>query len=235
MVRGRGIRILGFTVTGVGRNGISVERGGTAFIRNCTIRNIANNGLVVTRNAEATVFDSTIEDASDNGVSVALNSSLVGRNLNITGTPNIGLLVGLNSTCIITNLGISDSIGVGIEVQKGGVCRIAGGSISKKEFGVIARIGGLAELNDFTITESDRAIWAPGGSLVLKQTTIRDNFEGIVVERGKVEISNSSIEENTAVGLLLNFGSSGDVQSSTLVNNGQGPSLSPGFDSSVRL
>lgn len=61
LVKGTGITIRGFQITG-GRNGISVEDGGTASIRDNIIQNTGRSGINVTRHSSAEIVNNTLKN-----------------------------------------------------------------------------------------------------------------------------------------------------------------------------
>jgi len=77
LIRGRGITIRGFTITG-GSNGIHL-RGGTAEIDNNIIEFTGGHGVAVIRNAFAAIIFNTIQNNSNRGISISGNSyALIG-------------------------------------------------------------------------------------------------------------------------------------------------------------
>jgi hypothetical protein len=69
IVRGKGILIQGFTISG-GSNGISVERGSNAAINNNTIQNATSRGIVVNQFAFAIITNNTIQNNGSDGIGV---------------------------------------------------------------------------------------------------------------------------------------------------------------------
>jgi len=72
-VRGRGITIKGFTITG-GQDGIGVGQGGTALIDGNTIESTGGRGIDVFRVSFAVLVNNTVQNNPEIGVAVTTNS-----------------------------------------------------------------------------------------------------------------------------------------------------------------
>lgn len=66
-VRGKGITVKGFTITG-GRDGILVNQGGTAFMDGNTIQNTGRDGINVLQLSYAVIVNNTIQNNRRNGI-----------------------------------------------------------------------------------------------------------------------------------------------------------------------
>ncbi len=128
-VRGKGIVISGFTITG-GRDAVHVNRGSNAVIQSNTITTAARNGILVDQLAFAVILGNTIQNNPGAGIVVSENSiARVGFNLDSDSaeTPNIiqsngkGIVVSRTSSArivgnqIVSNNGASNT-GDGIQV-----------------------------------------------------------------------------------------------------------------------
>lgn len=83
-VRGRGITIRGFTITG-GFQGIAVLDGGSAVIDGNTIQYAAFNGITVFRNSTASIINNTIQHNPSSGIQLQHSSS---AQIGFTGPPS---------------------------------------------------------------------------------------------------------------------------------------------------
>jgi parallel beta-helix repeat protein len=84
-VRGRGITIRGFTVTGGSPQGINVQDGGSAVIDGNVVRNNARNGIGVFRSSSADIIHNTIDH---NGVAGIVVDSTSSARIGWAGPPN---------------------------------------------------------------------------------------------------------------------------------------------------
>lgn len=82
-VRGRGITVRGFTITG-GFQGIAVLDGGSAVIDGNTIQGAAFNGITVFRNSTARIINNTIQNNASSGINMQQSSS---AQIGFTGPP----------------------------------------------------------------------------------------------------------------------------------------------------
>lgn len=114
-VRGKGILIQGFTITG-GDNGISVERGSNAVINNNTIQSATNRGILVRELAFAVIKNNTIQNNGSDGILVSE-----------TSTARIGFDHD-GETSASPNL-VQNNGGRGIHLQRGSSARIYGNTI----------------------------------------------------------------------------------------------------------
>ena len=84
-IRGRGITIRGFVITGGSPQGINVQDGGSAVIDGNQIEHNARNGVGVFRNSSADIINNTIEHNSVAGIVVDSASS---ARIGWAGPPN---------------------------------------------------------------------------------------------------------------------------------------------------
>ena len=157
-VRGRGITIKGFTVTG-GRRGISVRwggqavidgntvqggaievrTGGSAAIRNNTVQNSRYHGIAVIDNSVARIINNTVKNSRLNGILIVTNSSAWVGVLSLgdkTPRPNIienngmyGIIVGRTSAARIVGNTMSNNKRDGIRVLRGSAVHISSNTI----------------------------------------------------------------------------------------------------------
>lgn len=115
-VRGKGILIQGFTITG-GYNAINVNRGSNAIIDNNTIQNAAERGIHITNNSFAVITNNTIQNNGTDGIQVGLSSDA-----------HIGFNQGTDTSASPNT--ISGNGDRGIQLSRGASARIMGNTIS---------------------------------------------------------------------------------------------------------
>lgn len=120
-IRGQGITIRGFTISG-GETGITVNRGGTATIDRNTIQNAATIGILVGQQSSARIVNNTIQNNPEEGILVNENSF---ARIGFVNTPDAGTSPNL----ILMN---GDS---GIHVTRSSSARIIGNTISNTTAG----------------------------------------------------------------------------------------------------
>lgn len=127
-VRGKGIQIQGFTITG-GRDGVEVNRGSNAIITGNTITGTGRHGVLVDQLSFAVIIGNTIQNnLNGSGIVVSENSiARVGFNLDsdVAATPNTiqgngkgGIVVSRTSSARIVGNNILSNTG-GIDVGHG--------------------------------------------------------------------------------------------------------------------
>lgn len=139
-VRGRGITIRGFTITG-GLQGIAVLDGGSAVIDGNTIRDATMNGITVFRNSTANIINNTILHNPSSGIQLQHSSSaqigFAGPPTNRVSAPNT----------------IQDNGGPGIQVLRGSSAQIFSNTIQNNgSHGVVVDRNAQAEIGACTIT-----------------------------------------------------------------------------------
>ena len=147
-VRGKGIQIQGFTITG-GTNGISVERGSNAIINNNVIQNLTSRGILVEEFAFAVIYNNTIQNNGSDGILV---------------TDTSHARIGFNSTTdpAASPNTIQNNGGRGISVAKSSSARIYGNIISNNgDDGVGVFKASHADLSSNTINGNGTA-FSPG-------------------------------------------------------------------------
>jgi len=233
-VRGKGITIRGFTITG-GRYGINIDRGGRALIDSNIIERTGESAIVVRRNSSANIFGNTIQNNPGNGIQITSSS---GVHIGVSGSGGEGKFF---PNTIIHNGGR------GISVQRTSEALIAGNTISHNRFGAIyvsdnsrVHIG----LPDAKVNLGANTIKSNGGGGIwlrlasfarIVGNTISDNEgkDGIEVgDASHAEIARNIIDNNAGHGInvkgssTVNLGKDStttffDEPNETTVNNGR--------------
>ncbi len=139
-VRGRGITIRGFTITG-GLQGVAVLDGGSAVVDSNTIQNAAMNGITVFRNSTANITNNTIQLNPSSGIQLQHSSS---AQIGFSGPP---------SNRIYAPNTIQNNGGAGIQVLRGSSAQIFSNTIQNNgSHGVVVDRNGQAEIAACTIT-----------------------------------------------------------------------------------
>lgn len=138
-VRGRGITVKGFTVTG-GRSGIAVGWGGSALIDGNTIQNTGAHGLTVHHGSSVSIINNVIQRNARIGIEVTENSSArigimgppdrAARTNTIQNNGQEGIYVFRSSTAFIVGNQINDNRRTGIRVDRASHAEIASNTIS---------------------------------------------------------------------------------------------------------
>lgn len=162
LVRGQGITIKGFTVTG-GSSGIVVRSSASATIDGNTIQNTGLNGIVVNRNSFAEITNNTIQMNPNNGILVTEASS---ARIGFTGPPGArvpapntiqtnsghGVLVSRSSSARILSNTISNNTSNGVQVSRASHADIASNTLSGNLDGIgIAENSGVNLGEDTTV------------------------------------------------------------------------------------
>ncbi len=137
-VRGRGITITAFTITG-GRTGIDVLRGGTAVIDGNTIEGTGQNGINVGSWGAADIVNNTIHNNPGHGIFLPGNSfAFIGFRtaIDTVASPNIirnngihGISVTFSSSARIVGNTISDNTRNGVNVDRASQANISDNTI----------------------------------------------------------------------------------------------------------
>ena len=137
-VRGRGITIKGFTVTG-GRNGMNVTWGGQAVIEGNTVQGVPGFGIIVIRTSHAVIVNNTVQNNARHGILISHSSfGFVGglATEDKTARPNIienngrnGILVNRSAGARIVGNTIRNNKRYGVRVQRGSNAEIANNTI----------------------------------------------------------------------------------------------------------
>ncbi|HWP59725.1 MAG TPA: right-handed parallel beta-helix repeat-containing protein [Candidatus Acidoferrales bacterium] len=126
-VRGRGITIKGFVITG-GREGIQVPGGGEALIDGNTIERVGRFGIQVNRGSSGVIVNNTIRNSTGQGITIGGSSyALIGirSGLDKTASPNTvennggnGINVGRSASARIVGNTIRNNKGSGVNVAR---------------------------------------------------------------------------------------------------------------------
>jgi parallel beta-helix repeat protein len=138
LVRGRGITITGFTITG-GRVGIDIGRGASAVIDGNTIEGTGRFGITVGAFGTANIANTTIQNNPGHGILLTGNSfAFIGfRTADDTvASPNVirdnglnGITVTFSSSARIVGNTISGNLRNGISVDRGSQANISDNTI----------------------------------------------------------------------------------------------------------
>ncbi len=194
-IRGKGILIQGFTITG-GSNGVYVNRGSNAVINNNTIQNTSGNGVQVDELAFSVLTNNTIQNNPGAGVFVSeASTARIGFNsdADTSASPNTiqnngvgGIIVSNGSSARVIGNVIQNNTGAGVLVTRDSLVDIANNLID------------LNTGNGITVTENS--------GVNLGEDTGSTIFE----------LPNSSVSNNGGFGYRCNSGSYVDGRAGTL-------------------
>ncbi len=181
-IRGRGITITGFTITG-GRTGITLS-GGNATIDNNTIVNTGRAGVRVELNGSAKIVNNTIQNNPGNGITVTQSSfasigvlflsDTVARPNMILGNGNNGISVRRLSSAVIVGNDISGNDD-GVDVRTVSHAAIASNTIESN-----TRRGIIVDENSGVDLGTDSAVTETIFTLPNSTTVGRENDIGLV-------------------------------------------------------
>ncbi len=209
-VRGRGITIKGFTVTG-GRRGIHVAQGGRAIIDGNTVQGAARTGILVNRSSSARIMNNTVQNNGGHGIAVAGTSSARTGNNTVQNNGGNGIIINNTSTAWIGVMGPSD--------------RTASRNIieNNKRNGILVGFGSSARITGNTIRNNKRAgISVSRASSHISSNKIDGNGRnGIMIQnsdarlgrrRGSriTQLPNSTTSNNSGAGVWCSGNSSVD-------------------------
>lgn len=198
VVRGRGITIKGFTVTG-GRDGINVTRGGTAVIDGNTVQGTARHGIDVNQLSFAVIANNTVQNNQANGIVITGNAfALVGffSGQDKAASPNI-----------IQNNGQN-----GIVVNRSSAARIVGNTIrNNKVHGVFVIGASQADISSSTLDGNGMS-----GINVTQNSAVR---LGADKGTGIFESPNTTTASNAQAGIRCAINSSAGGRLGTLNGN----------------
>jgi parallel beta-helix repeat protein len=212
-IRGRGITIRGFTITG-GNRGIQVGRGGEATIDGNTIESTGGEGIQVFNGASARILNNTIQNNPDHGIF-------------IVGTSMADIGISAASQAVPDTNTIQNNSGDGILVSRGSSARIMGNTISNNtSSGIAVDSNSVADTASNTINAN-----GDNGIHVLRNSSVRlgrDNGTTLTTA------PNSTTVNNVGAGVRCRINGSVDGQRGTL-NGTAGPvdSASGCFDSTI--
>jgi len=199
-VRGRGITIKGFTITG-GRHGLMVNDGGQATIDGNTVQGV-RRGILLTSNSSARIRNNTIQNNRSSGIAVA-NSSFARIGNNTTKNNRSGILIVYSSAALVgvfravadrtasPNI-IENNERNGIMVRSSSSARIVGNTIrNNKRAGILVnqassqiasnKIDGNGR-NGIMIRSSDASLGRRRGSRIIalpNSTTSKNSGAGV--------------------------------------------------------
>lgn len=189
VVRGRGITIKGFTITG-GRDGIEVTQGGYALIDGNTLQGAARSGITVNRGSGTVILNNTVQNNGVDGIAVTgISDAIVGfRSIaDKTASPNIVQNNGRN----------------GVRVARSSTARIIGNTITdNKRAGVAIEGASQADIGANTIN-------ANGGDGILVAGNSMVNL-GSDSGSGLFQRPNTSGAPNSGFGIRCSINSSAD-------------------------
>jgi parallel beta-helix repeat protein len=178
-VRGRGITIKGFTVTG-GAHGIQVTVGGQAVIDGNTVQGAAGHGILVNKTSYAVIVNNTVQNNARFGIVITASSFGF-----------VGLLTPGDKTAspnIIENNGRA-----GIAVAYSSAARIVGNTIrNNKRGGIHVDRVSQADISNNTIDGNSR-----NGILVRQNSNVRLGRRGSRI----TQLPNSTTSNNSGVGI----------------------------------
>jgi parallel beta-helix repeat protein len=200
-VRGRGITIKGFTVSG-GRDGIVVSRGGQAVVEGNTVQGTARFGVQVNQSSFAAIANNTIQKNQSTGINIGGSSYAI-----------IGFLSGQDTTASPNT--IQENGQHGISVSRSSNARIAGNRIRNNKLnGVTVSRASQADISSSTIDGNGMsAIDVSQNSSVQLGA---DKGDGIF------QSANTTTAENGQAGIKCAINSSADGRIGTL-NGKNGP------------
>jgi len=194
-IRGRGITIKGFTVTG-GRDGIVVDRGGQAIIDSNTVQATARFGVQVNQSSFAVIANNTIQKNESSGINIGGSSYAI-----------IGFFSGSDTTT--SPNAIQDNGQNGIVVSRSSTARIAGNTIRNNKLnGVAITRASQADISSSTID---------GNGMSAVNVSQNSSVQlGADKGTGIFEAANTTGTENVQVGIKCSINSSADGRIGTL-------------------
>lgn len=207
IVRGTGITIRGFTITG-GSNGVLVNRGGRARIDGNTIDGVGSNGINVNQNSAAIIVNNMIQNNPGDGIIVNENSA---ARIGFQSTDEI-----VASANMIQNNGER-----GINLIRSSNARIVGNIISNNtEDGVFVNRSSQADVSSNEINGN-----GGNGIFVTRNSGVNlgsDSGDGIF------DASNITSANNTVNGIRCRINSYVDGRRGSLTGNGGATNFNDG-------
>jgi parallel beta-helix repeat protein len=114
-VRGRGIKINGFTIQG-GFRAIAIQEGGAAIITKSVIKNAQTFGIQVSENSYARIIDNDIQNNTEDGINVRLGAGADIFDNRISGNRN-GVDVDSGGSADISGNNISSNLQDGVHLR----------------------------------------------------------------------------------------------------------------------
>jgi parallel beta-helix repeat protein len=198
-IRGRGITIKGFSITG-GREGIQVPGGGEALIDGNTIQGVGRFGIQVNRQSSAVIVNNTVRNNTGNGISIGGSSYVL-----------VGIRTGLDKTTSPNT--IENNGGAGITVGRSSSARIVGNTIrNNKGHGVLITRASQADVSNSNIEGN------AGNGIDLSQNSAVSL--GVGTGTGIFDLANTTASNNGGVGIRCSKNSSVDGRIGSLNGNG---------------
>jgi parallel beta-helix repeat protein len=200
-IRGRGIIIKGFSITG-GREGIQVPGGGEALIDGNTIQGVGRFGIQVNRQSSAVIVNNTVRNNAGNGITIGGSSYVL-----------IGIRSGLDKSASPNT--VENNGGAGITVGRSSSARIVGNTIrNNKGHGVLITRASQADVSNSTIEGN------AGNGIDLSQNSAVSL--GVGTGTGIFDLANTTASNNGGVGIRCSKNSSIDGRLGS-VNGNEGP------------
>ncbi len=176
-VRGRGITIKGFTITG-GRAGLVVTRGGQAIVDGNTVQGAARYGIVIMQSSSARIGNNTVKN---NGNGIVIENTSAGR---------VGYFSARNRTASPNT--IENNERNGIVVNFGSSARIVGNTIRNNKRTGISVSRASSQISSNTIDGNGR-----GGILIQNSNVSLGRRRG----SGIFQLPNSTTSNNSTAGI----------------------------------
>ncbi len=205
-VRGRGITIKGFTITG-GRIGVLVTRGGHAVIDGNTVQGAASNGIVVARHSSASIANNTVQNNGRQGIAVNGSSARIGNNT-VKNNGSFGIVINDTSAVMVGVFGVNDRT-------------TSPNIIENNRTGIIVGYSSSARIVGNTIRNNKRAgiIVNRSSSLISSNKIDGNGRNGIMIQNSNVSLGrrrgsriialpNSSTSNNSGAGIKCRGNSS---------------------------
>jgi parallel beta-helix repeat protein len=205
LIRGRGIIIKGFTITG-GRHGVQLLNGGTGTVDTNRISNATTHGVGVHNGSFARIVDNTIEQNGVNGICVCEHSVAdIGfrGDFATSGSPNIvrnngnnGIIVADASYGEIESNAVSGNANVGILVDNSSSAKIGFQS---------GPAGTFASANTVELNGNRGILVTRSSSARIVENIIRNNTgDGVgVLRASQADVSANFIDGNTGNGVFV--------------------------------
>jgi len=172
-----------------------------------------------------TVINTVAQNAKVNGINVTENSSLTLTNSSILNSGKNGIAVMSKSSAVINATAVSGSGGNGIFIYKSASANIKNDSYVKqsKENGVTVSDSSSAVLNKCSIENSGTyGIFVYNNSKAdVKVGKVNNSKKsGINVNKGSIDVANTTVSNSTEHGIVLNGSSTGNVDNNVVDSNG---------------
>lgn len=210
-VRGAGITIKGFTITG-GRNGITAAGARRLTIQNCEVEATGNNGINFGQDSNGTVDSCTVQGNPAQGINISGTATVT--NSTISGNGRRGIQVSNGGSANLTGNNISNNQGAGVNITTA-TAFLTGNTISNNNGtdgngGVTLNMATANFVGGNTITNN-----AVGG--------ITAQASGVIIGDPGANPNNNTISGNgatgTAGGIFAFLGSMVTIRNATISGN----------------